>query len=185
LSNSQHLGCDADAALVQNLNGDFVSLADLSNNGALVHLDVCEVHRARGRCSNAQLGVGKNATTEYPRGEETAGTAYEEARAVRHTAGLGQYLVLLLADTKAWSALFHDEARDTLVALGRIHVRHHQEDASLAAVRDPQLVTINLTNRGGTHGHRDTTLRAWSLPWHWHQENFKAVQVGGGGGSTV
>ena len=75
-----------------------------------------------------------------------------------------RYLVLLGRHRDAGRLAVDDEARDSLVALRGVGVRHHQEDARLAGIGDPHLVAVQhprvaLALGGGLHGERIAARR--------------------------
>ena len=55
LSQAQHLSADTDAALVENLDGDLVALANLTHDAVLGDLHVRERYGAGGRSADAEL----------------------------------------------------------------------------------------------------------------------------------
>lgn len=55
LGTSNHLGGDTDSTLVQDLDGDLVTLADLADNVFLGNLDIVKAQETSRGASNSQL----------------------------------------------------------------------------------------------------------------------------------
>jgi hypothetical protein len=177
LCQSKHLRSNANATFVQNCDGILVALAKLSKDIGLGNDDIIELYSASGRSANAQLleqyhwsYVGQSTTlTRTYRERERVG----EREGVRNRGTdkdkvesmmAATNLVFLGCNRNTWERSLYHEARDALVAFGRISVGHNQEDIGLTGVGDPHLVTIqdpiiSMLLGSGLHGERIATGR--------------------------